>query len=344
MNEQNFNPNASPAETNFVPAICTNCGGELTVDPTQEATVCQYCGTPFVVSKAIQNYEIKHTTYTTNVVNDQRKGTVESVLNFVSERQDKKQQRIDEMNRRKEEKKRSRNRLILWVLGWLFIFPVPLTILMLRNKSLQNKVRFAIIGAGWAVYLVFMLVNGNSGDSNAELKQDSGKTVDETSVTDVIDETSESEENNGSEAVEESKTGSDESTITESKVESEAEIKSESKTESKSKSDTKSDLSADDIKKKVKDGDYSLVTPEFKETMDSYEAFYDEYIEFMNKYNSDGADIMSMLNDYMDMIDKLNEWSEKIDAIDESALSPADDAYYLLVTLRIEKKLVGTVY
>ena len=31
----------------------------------------------------------------------------------------------------------------------------------------------------------------------------------------------------------------------------------------------------------VNSGDYSLVTPEFKEWMDSYEAFYDKYIAFM---------------------------------------------------------------
>lgn len=98
-----------------------------------------------------------------------------------------------------------------------------------------------------------------------------------------------------------------------------------------------------DGRKAVENGDYSLVTPEFKATMDAYEAFYDEYIAFMNKYNSGEGDITSMMNDYMSMLDKMTEWTNKINAIDEKSLSPADDAYYLLVTMRVEKKLLGAL-
>jgi len=43
------------------------------------------------------------------------------------------------------------------------------------------------------------------------------------------------------------------------------------------------------------------------------------------------------------MLSKMDEWSAKIDAIDESQLSPADYQYYLEVTMRIEKKLLGTL-
>ena len=103
-----------------------------------------------------------------------------------------------------------------------------------------------------------------------------------------------------------------------------------------------------DIKKAVENGDYSLVTPEFKATMDAYEAFYDDYIACMNRYTNasygdDFAEFTNIMNEYFDMLEKLNEWSRKIDAIDESQLSPADDAYFLLVTLRIEQKLLGAI-
>lgn len=40
----------------FVPARCTQCGAELSVDPSTEAAVCVYCNTPFIVEKAINNY------------------------------------------------------------------------------------------------------------------------------------------------------------------------------------------------------------------------------------------------------------------------------------------------
>ncbi len=164
MENQSFTNKTNDDKTTLVPAQCTNCGGALTVDPNQDAAVCQYCGTPFIVSKAVQNYNIQHNTYQTNIVNLNKKGTVESILDYAKDRQDKKQQRLDEEKRRAEEErlrqeelKKKRNSKILWVLGWIFIFPVPLTILMLRKKEMVPYLKYGIIAAGWLVYLIFML-------------------------------------------------------------------------------------------------------------------------------------------------------------------------------------------
>lgn len=46
----------------FVPARCTQCGGDIEVDNTKEAGICKHCGTAFVTEKAIMNYN----TYITN--------------------------------------------------------------------------------------------------------------------------------------------------------------------------------------------------------------------------------------------------------------------------------------
>ena len=51
------------------------------------------------------------------------------------------------------------------MLGWIFIFPVPLTILMLRNQKLSKPVKIGIIVAAWIVYLIIGLVGGGSGDN-----------------------------------------------------------------------------------------------------------------------------------------------------------------------------------
>ena len=40
----------------FVSAICTNCGATLKVDNSKDASICEFCGTPFIVEKAINNY------------------------------------------------------------------------------------------------------------------------------------------------------------------------------------------------------------------------------------------------------------------------------------------------
>lgn len=43
----------------LVQAKCTNCGANIQVDDAKEAAICEYCGTPFIVEKAVNNY---HTT------------------------------------------------------------------------------------------------------------------------------------------------------------------------------------------------------------------------------------------------------------------------------------------
>ncbi len=42
----------------FVQGKCTNCGGVLSVDDNLEAAICPFCNTPYIVEKAINNYNI----------------------------------------------------------------------------------------------------------------------------------------------------------------------------------------------------------------------------------------------------------------------------------------------
>ena len=42
----------------FVAAKCTRCGANLHVDSSNEATICNHCGTPFITEKAINNFNI----------------------------------------------------------------------------------------------------------------------------------------------------------------------------------------------------------------------------------------------------------------------------------------------
>ena len=55
----------------LVPARCTQCGGAIEVDNTQEAGVCKHCGTAFITEKAINNYTTNYniTNNVTKIVN-----------------------------------------------------------------------------------------------------------------------------------------------------------------------------------------------------------------------------------------------------------------------------------
>lgn len=53
-----------------------------------------------------------------------------------------------------------RRKIWLWVLGWIFIFPVPLTILIARNQRLDKKTKVGIIVAIWAFIFFLGILNG----------------------------------------------------------------------------------------------------------------------------------------------------------------------------------------
>ena len=42
----------------LVPAICTQCGTQIEVDNTHEASVCKHCRTAFITEKAINEYTL----------------------------------------------------------------------------------------------------------------------------------------------------------------------------------------------------------------------------------------------------------------------------------------------
>lgn len=61
-----------------------------------------------------------------------------------------------------------KSKIWLWVLGWIFIFPVPLTILLLRKKTMKPGLKYGIIGGSWLVFLLFVLIS-NVGDAQSNV-------------------------------------------------------------------------------------------------------------------------------------------------------------------------------
>lgn len=82
------------------------------------------------------------------------------------------------------------------------------------------------------------------------------------------------------------------------------------------------------------------VSSDFKTTMDSYESFMNDYVDFMKKYENAGDDeYLSMLQEYTEMMTKYADMTEKMNTIDTSTLSPDNLAYYTAVMGRVTQKL-----
>lgn len=123
---------------------------------------------------------------------------------------------------------------------------------------------------------------------------------------------------------------------------SEPEVKQEQQAEPEKTEEAPAEEDAEpepEAKEEAGGVDETLIRPEFKEAMDSYEAFFDEYVEVMKAYQDDptNAELMMRMADLTaqeaEMLQKFDAWQN-----DES-MTTAETAYYLEVHSRIYAKL-----
>lgn len=123
----------------MTPAVCTQCGASLEVDPTQETAVCSHCGTPFIVSKAINNYNVQNAKVDhVDSINIMKASAVDSVVKFVDKQITKRteeKRRLEEEARQQSEKKKA----ILKKYWWVFVvFFVGLFLLATLSNEGEN--------------------------------------------------------------------------------------------------------------------------------------------------------------------------------------------------------------
>ncbi len=89
--------------------------------------------------------------------------------------------------------------------------------------------------------------------------------------------------------------------------------------------------------------DSSAIRPEFKQTMDNYEAWFDHYCEVMKAYKENPSD-MNLMIEMTNLLSEEAAMLEEMDKMDQSQMNAAELAYYIEVTARIEKKLLEVAY
>ena len=84
------------------------------------------------------------------------------------------------------------------------------------------------------------------------------------------------------------------------------------------------------------------IRTEFKEAMDSYEKFFDEYVAFMKAYMASENPI-GMMSEYAAMVQQYVDTMNKLQSVDQSQLSNEEALYYTEVMLRINQKLLEVI-
>lgn len=132
----------------MTPAICTQCGASVEVDPKQEAAVCKSCNTPFIVSKAISNYSVQHATVEhVDSINIVKTGAVQAAFNFA----DKQITRKAEEKKRKEEEARiqsEKNMALLkkywWAIAALVVVFIIIIAIGINSESKDSAGKISV--------------------------------------------------------------------------------------------------------------------------------------------------------------------------------------------------------
>ena len=83
----------------------------------------------------------------------------------------------------------------------------------------------------------------------------------------------------------------------------------------------------------------NTIRPDVKEAIDAYEAFVDEYCEFMKKYSESNGTDLSILKDYVTFMSKLEDYTNKMDEMEDD-LTDAEYWYYVDVLNRCNEKML----
>ncbi len=113
-------------------------------------------------------------------------------------------------------------------------------------------------------------------------------------------------------------------------------LKDNSSDTEKSSSDDTKEIKNEEAKEEEK-SEANGVDSELKEFLDSYEAFIDEYCDFMETYDSSDA---LMLIKYTEMMSKYADFAAKAEEYDsDDKMSSEDRNYYIEVLTRVNNKL-----
>ena len=156
----------------LIDTTCPKCGAALTIDHDSAHARCEYCGAVLLIDDEVQHLQYDNAEEAGYLFEKGRQraqaemGTSDYHLDLSSPAPQR------------------RKNTVWWVLGWLFIFPIPLTILMLRNRKLDKRLRYGIIAAAWIVYLLIGFSGGS--DTSSADRSDLTPSSADVSVSDTV--------------------------------------------------------------------------------------------------------------------------------------------------------------
>jgi len=136
---------------------CPNCGSHLTQNDKTGEYVCSSCGGSFILDDEKQHIQYDNAEDAGyQFEKGRQRAQAENAPRVVY---------VQTSSSSSHNVPRKKRKTWLWVLGWICLFPLPLTILLLRKKDMKPALKYGIIAAAWIIYLIIGII-GNINNSD----------------------------------------------------------------------------------------------------------------------------------------------------------------------------------
>lgn len=133
---------------NLVEMKCPNCGAQLKLAPKADHVICEYCDSRILIERADR---------VSRLASAEEEGYLyeKGRQRALREAQAKNSQSTQSAQSAQSVQtgQGHRRHTLLWVLGWLIIFPLPATILIARSNKLASAIKAVLIVLVWLVYI-----------------------------------------------------------------------------------------------------------------------------------------------------------------------------------------------
>lgn len=137
---------------------CKNCGADLKANPELKDITCNYCGTKFKLDDGVVHHKFDDAEETGYAF---EKGKIRAR----EEAKQKKEEEARALYQTQLEAEKKRKNLKWWILGWIFFFPIPVTILIWKSKW-EKKKKIIVTVIFWVVLLICSYASDETPESN----------------------------------------------------------------------------------------------------------------------------------------------------------------------------------
>ena len=134
--------------------ICPHCGAPLQVDPKAQQAVCEYCGMTTLIESSKQQ---------TAKIDSEREGYLFEKGRLRAQSEQAQKPIVQQVRYEYVSVQKKKRHTFWWIMGWIFIFPLPATVLIVRSRKLHWIIKTILILIVWGLYLAI----GLSGSASA---------------------------------------------------------------------------------------------------------------------------------------------------------------------------------